>query len=173
MLMVLLAGCGKGQLLGPKIKPTTVKVESYGGLSPDIRPTVESATKWEITQGGLDEKTIDITMYKTSDKSKYIYGQATVGGEDISLFIRPSQSLQSVIGVLMHEVDHLRGKTHDQMPDTDAYYARAGRFLGQAAPPINGSPLHVEGTKPFECSSGEKIASPIDKRVFSSKEGLK
>ncbi len=139
-LFLTCVGCGKGQLLGPQIKPTTVKIESYGGLSSDIRPTVESATKWEIAQGGLDEKAIDITMYKTADKSTYIYGEAEVGGENASLFIRPSQNLQSVVAVLMHEVDHLRGKRHSQMPNYDAYYARAGGFLGHTAPSLIGSP---------------------------------
>lgn len=155
IVLMWCAGCGKGQLLGPQIKPTTVKVEVYGGLSSEIRPTVESATNWEIAQGGLDEKAIDIVMYKTPDASKYIYGQATVGGEDISLFIRTSQNLQSVVAVLMHEVDHLRGKTHSQMPDYDAYYARAGRYLGRVSPPVAGPPFLEKAKLAVETWCGE------------------
>lgn len=131
---LILSGCGKGDLFGPSLLPLegTITIYNYATRMNTISSNlIQSATVWNRRRlGGLDRKAIKIFLY-LRPLSSTKYGEAEVGGEQIWLWISEADSLVDVLSTLFHETDHLRGKTHVNMPTIGFYEKMAWEdFLG-------------------------------------------
>jgi len=131
-LVVALAcvGCGQGSLLGPRTENKTqqqgsITVWNYSSIAISSS-TLKSFVRWyDKKLGGLKHKNIVINIYARTNN---ILGNADLGGEIVRLYVKSSDSIHKILMTLAHELHHLRGYTHTNMPGEKYFDALVKEF---------------------------------------------
>ena len=126
--IVCLTGCGHNPL-GPEKKTISVILNS-ATQSIISQSVIENAVQWNKARVGEFPQSITIFV-KLRPLHSNVLGEADIGGPYAEIYLRQEDYYEDVIAVLFHELDHLRGKTHANMPNND-YYDRMSREFLQA-----------------------------------------
>jgi len=127
-----LLGCGKGDLFGPstfsrEAQESVLSVTIINLSSIRVSNSLlTQAVQWNHQKFGGLNKRITITIRNFQGK---VLGEADIGGQELDLFIDTDHTYLDVIAVLFHELQHLRGLRHAQMPANSYYRTLAKEFL--------------------------------------------
>lgn len=137
--LLFLAGCGNTELF-PYDPTTNTFLDKPQDASSSFAVFVTDKTGWggnypiqraivwdNQRKAGLEKKQIYVSIYP---KTNTILGDAVVGGSTYNLYLLSTDAVVDVIATVLHEDEHLRGLTHEQMLDYAGYVQLAQSFLG-------------------------------------------
>ena len=124
---IFLWGCtGCVNILGSQAQEKSLVIRDYTKGTFINQSLFQSALRYNEEQRGKLNKSIVLSIYSRTDN---LWGRAEINGTKISLYYLQSDADQDQLQTLFHELDHLRGFRHHQMPSEEFYMTMAGDFL--------------------------------------------